>query len=403
MECKFGQLDFVSSDLRLRGDIFIPKLLTNRAGVTMVSLAIIMLPFLAVAQTTYHDPQGRYDLQVPDGWQVTPDKGFDQIIVHKGALQAIVAVQKLDRESWMTPRQFVDTTVAEFKAQCPTFQERMSGSLSLAGSPGVYSLSTCSDTKSPAVAETSSALTSNSFLVGFTEIAPLQDYYANLPVLDGIRNSLQVTGVGGAVAASNSTEVQAKMELKKACIVGAFAQEDCARRMGILQGQEARLDKASPGEGTVSVYRDPTGRFSFQVPEGWSAKPEGNNGVLGVQLRSGSDWINIMPADPAASATEVVLNQEQEIATKSNSSRKGPFGHAGLIQIFGNGLELTYDHFNASSMQGEPIESYIGGVGDISGNGHNFLLLIASIGGQQKNKGGATFLSVVRTIHLSAP
>jgi hypothetical protein len=56
MECKFGQLDFVSSDLRLRGDIFIPKLLTNRASVTMVSLAIIMLPFLAVAQTTYHDP-----------------------------------------------------------------------------------------------------------------------------------------------------------------------------------------------------------------------------------------------------------------------------------------------------------------------------------------------------------
>jgi hypothetical protein len=368
----------------------------------MMSLAMIMLPLLAVTQTTYHDPRGRYDLQVPGGWQVTPDKGVDQIIVHKGASQAIVVVLKLDGDNSMTAKRFVDTTVAEFQAQCPTFQERMSGAFALAGSPGVYSLVTCSDPKSPSVAETSSVLTSNSFLVGFTMIAPLQDYYETLPVLDGIRNSLQLTGVGRAAAASNSAGVQAKMELKKACIVGAFAQEDCARRMGILLGQEAKLDKASPGERTVSVYRDPTGRFSFQVPEGWSAKPEGDNGVLGVQLRSGSDWINIMPADPAASATEVVLKEEQEIALKSNSSRTGPFGHAGLIQIFGNGLELTYDHFNASSMQGEPVESYIGGVGDISGNGHNFLLLMASIGSQQKNKGGAAFFSVVQSMQMSA-
>jgi hypothetical protein len=322
--------------------------------------------------------------------------------VSKGSSQAIVVVLKLNGNDSMTAKQFVDTTVTEFQAQCPTFQERLKGSFELAGGPGVYSLVTCSDPKSPSVAETSSVLTSNSFLVGFTMIAPLQDYYANLPVLDGIRNSLRVTGAGKAVSASNATEVQAKTELKKACIVGAFAQEDCARRMGILLGQETKLDKASPEDKAVSVYRDPTGRFSFHVPEGWSAKPEGDNGVLGVQLRSGSDWINIMPADPAASATEIVLNQEQEIAIKSNSSRKGPFGHAGLIQIFGNGLELTYDHFNASSMQGEPIESYIGGVGDISGNGHNFLLLMASIGGQQKDKGGVAFLSVARSIHLGA-
>jgi hypothetical protein len=388
--------------------MFAAQLLTNRnnarhgARMTTLSLAVFMLPLLAVAQTTYHDPQGRYDLQVPDGWQVTPDKGIDQIIVRRGASQAVVVVMKQGRNNSITAKQFVETTVSEFQAQCPTFQERLSGSVTLAGAPGVYTLVTCSDPKSPAVAETSSALTANSFLVGFTMIAPLRDYYANLPVLDGIRNSLQVKGAGRVVAASNAAIAQAKTELKKACIVGVFEQEDCGRRMGILQGQEAKQDKAAPEEESGSVYRDPTGRFSFHVPEGWSAKPEGDNGVLGVQLRSGSNWINIMPADPAASASEVVLNQEQKVAAQSNSSRKGPFGPGGLIQIFGNGLELTYDHFNASSMQGEAIESYIGGVGDISGTGHNFLLLMASIGSQQKDKGGAVFLSVAQSIHITA-
>jgi hypothetical protein len=67
--------------------MFAAQLLTNRdnarhgARMTTLSLAVFMLPLLAVAQTTYYDPQGRYDLRVPDGWQVTPDKGVDQIIV----------------------------------------------------------------------------------------------------------------------------------------------------------------------------------------------------------------------------------------------------------------------------------------------------------------------------------
>ena len=368
---------------------------------TVLSLAVLLLPYFAVAQTIYHDPQGRYVLQVPEGWQVTPDKGVDQIIVRKGASQAIVVVLKQNGNNSTSAKQFVETTVREFQAQCPTFRERIKGESKLAGAPGVYTLVTCSDPRSPAVAETTSALTANSILVGFTMIAPLKDYYANLPVLDGIRNSLRVTGAGTAVAASNA-DAQAKMELKKACIVGALTQEDCARRMGILLSQEAKQDRESPREEVGSLYRDPTGRFSLQVPEGWSATAEGDNGVLGVQLRSGFNWINIMPVDPAASTSEVVLKQEQNVASQSNSNRKGPFGPGGLIQVFGNGLELTYDHFNASSMQGEAIESYVGGVGDISGTDDSFLLLMASIGGQQKDKGGAVFLSVAQSIHINA-
>lgn len=370
-------------------------------GIAAFSVAALIVPLGVVAQTTYHDPHGRYDLQVPDGWHTEPDQGVDQIIVRKGAVQVIVFVIQ-EHTAAMTPIQFVASNAKEFEDQCPTFRLVKKGDLTLAGTPGVYLLATCSDPKSPAVAETAASLSASKVLVGFTMIAPLTEYYASLPLLDGIRNSLHVTGGNSASSSTPSAESQAKSELERACTVGAFTQEDCARRLGILLGLEAKPDEAEPATATGNVYRDGTGRFSLQVPAGWGATAEGENGILGVQLRSNTNWINIMPSEPAASASEVVLNQEQKIATQSNSTRKPPFGALGLVQLFGNGLEVTYDHFIASSTQGSSVESYIGGVGAISGTGHFFMLLMGSIGADQKDKGGAAFLAVAQSIRLGA-
>jgi hypothetical protein len=47
--------------------------------------------------------------------------------------------------------------------------------------------------------------------------------------------------------------------------------------------------------------------------------------------------------------------------------------------LFGHGLEITFDNFSASSPAGGPIDSYIAGVGDISGTNHNLLLVVASL------------------------
>jgi hypothetical protein len=372
------------------------------AGMAALTLAALVLPLAVAAQTTYHDPHGRFDLQVPAGWQIALDQGVDQVIVRKGAVQAIVVVLQQNKSDAVTGQQFVDVTAKEFQDQCPTFHARQSGTLILAGAPGIYSLFTCSDPKSPSVAETSAALTKNAVLIGFTAIAPLAEYYASLPALDGIRNSLSVMGGETAAAASNAHESQPMAELRKACAVGAFTQDDCARRIGILLGQEAKTgaDTSDPSAGLV--YRDPTGRFSLQVPRGWTATSEGENGVLGVQLRSGSDWINIMPAESAASASQVVLQDEQRVALKSDSARKIPFGTLGIVQIFGNGLEVAYDHFSATSPQGDAIESYIGGVGEISGTGRIFLLLKTSFGAEKRTQTGALFLSVARSIRLTA-
>jgi hypothetical protein len=377
-----------------------PNNLSRQNKIAVAVLAALILP-VAAAQTAYRDPQGRYDVQVPAGWQLAPGDSADQIVIHNGAAQALITVLQQNASSAMTAKEFVDGTGREIQGRCPTFQIRQSGQVALAGSPGVYSLFVCNDAKSPTVAEASSALTASGVLIGFTAIAPLAQYYESLPALDGIRDSLHVVGEQSPAVVASVTESLAMTEIKKACMAGVFAQVECARRISILMGKElAAAPVAAPAAG--SQYRDPKGRFSFQVPKGWNAISEGENGVLGVQLRSGSNWINILPADPAASTSEVVLHQEQKVAAQSNSSRKPPFGPAGLLQQVVNGIEVNYDHFGAVTPQGEAVETYIGGVGNLAGSGQGFLLMIAGFGAQQKDEAGPIFLAVAQSIVLPA-
>jgi len=375
---------------------------SRQSKIAVFVIAALVLPVAAAAQTAYRDPQGRYDVQIPAGWQLAPGNSADQIVIHNGAAQALITVLQQNAASAMTAKEFVDGTGKEIQGRCPTFQIRLMGQLTLAGSPGVYSLFVCNDAKSPTVAEASSALTAGGVLIGFTAIAPLAQYYESLPALDGIRNSLHLAGEQSPPAAEIVTESLAMTELKKACVAGVFAQVECARRIGILLGKEemAAAPVAAPAAG--SLYRDPKGRFLLQVPKGWNAISKGENGVLGVQLRSGSNWINILPAEAAASTSEVVLHQEQKVSAQSKSSRKIPFGPTGIIQLMGNGIEVSYDHFGAVTTQGEAVETYLGGVGNISGSSQGLLLVVAGFGAEQKDEAGPIFLSVAQSIVIPA-
>jgi hypothetical protein len=189
-------------------------------------------------------------------------------------------------------------------------------------------------------------------------------------------------------------------EIKKACEAGAYTQEDCARRLGIALGQQAHTNAISgPAADPGRRYNDPQGRFSLHIPDGWTSDAKGDNGSLGVQLRSGSQWINVLPAS-ADSTRTVVLDQEQKVLAQSHSDRKPPFGPAGLIQLFGSGVELTYDNFAGVSTDGSSIESYIGGVTNLTGPTHTYLLLVASLSKDPDSKSGAIFLATAQSIHL---
>jgi hypothetical protein len=362
-----------------------------------LAIPVLFLPLAATAQTLYTGPDNRFTLQVPAGWQIKPEPNLSLVTFRNGAISVSVLVSQQHKSNAMTAKQFIDSDIDQLKGQCPTFRNRQNGPANLAGFPALTSISTCSDARSPAVAEDFATLTADDLLIGFTVISPLARYYEALPALENMRASLQIIG-HPAPATPKPAKSEVAIVLDKACLVGAFSQEDCVRRQGML------IDKENPGPDPhfPNNYRDPSGRFSIEFPAGWKAISEGDNGASGVQLRSGSYWINIMPKT-AASPSELVLHQEQQIATRANSTRTPPFGGVGLIQLFGHGLEITFDNFPASSSTGDPIDSYIAGVGDISGTSQNLLLIVASLPKTSPKASDASvvpFFAIAQSIHL---
>jgi|GEM_PF-4853114 len=51
---------------------------------------------------------------------------------------------------------------------------------------------------------------------------------------------------------------------------------------------EARPDSSTPAKSGPGIYRDPYGRYSLTVPDGWTAEPQTGSGAL--QLSSGPSW-----------------------------------------------------------------------------------------------------------------
>jgi hypothetical protein len=359
-----------------------------------LAIAALLMPIATAAQTLYTSPDGRFTLQVPTGWQIEAEPNLSLVTFRNGAVSVAVLVSQQHRSNAMTAKQFIDTNSDELKGQCPTFRNRQSGPATLGGFPALTSISTCSDVKSPAVAEDFAALTPNGLLIGFTVISPIARYYETLPLLDNLRSSLHLIG-HPALSTPKPTKSEAVIALEKACLVGAFSQQDCSRRQGMLTSQ----DSPAPGIHFPNLYRDPAGRFSVEFPSGWKAISEGDNGVDGVQLRSGSYWINLIP-ETASTPSEAVLHHEQQIAAKSNSTRTPPFGSIGLVQLFGHGLEITFDSFPASSATGDPIDSYIAGVSNISGTNQNLLLIVASLPRSSPNATVVPFFTIAQSIRI---
>jgi hypothetical protein len=339
----------------------------------LLSLATLLLPLAAAAQTPYASPDGRFTVQAPTGWRIQPDPANNSVDFHNGAVEVDLSVWPQDPKDPISGKQITEANDASLQHQCPTFRHLQTKSTTLVGFPATISTDNCSDPKSPAVGETTAALTPDNLLLTITVISPISRYYDVLPDIDLLRDTFRL--VHHPYTPPAPEESPARADLHRACLVGAFSQEECARRDGVLIGKE-HPDKPNQ-DNLPNTYTDAAGRYSVDYPAGWKAIAEGDNGIAGVQLRSGTYWINLMPATEGTTTKEVVLLHEQKLA--GNSGRTPPFSSVGLVQLFGHGLEITFDSFSSSTREGEPIDSTIAGIGDISGHGHNFLLLVASL------------------------
>jgi len=367
----------------------------------IAAAAALLLPIAASAQTPYASPDGFFTVQVPNGWRIQPDPDNKSVNFHNGAVEVDISVWPQASRAPKPPitaQGFTELNDASFQQQCPTYRHLQGKPTTLLGYPAYISTNNCSDPKSPAVGETTAALTPDNLLLSITVISPLSRYAAILPDIDLLRDTFRL--VNHPYTPSAPEESQARADLHRACLAGAFSQAHCVAQEATLLGQEAP-DK--PHDNNLpNTYHDAAGRFSIDYPDGWTAIAEGDNGSAGLQLRSGSYWINLMPATEGNTASEVVLLREQKLA--GTSGRKPPFNPIGLIQIFGHGLEITYDDFPASTAKGDPIDSTIAGIGDISGHGHNFLLLISSlprINPDDPNAKAVPLFAIAQSIRMS--
>jgi hypothetical protein len=284
---------------------------------------------------------------------------------------------------------FLEASDAQLQKQCPTYKHRDTHPITLAGLHGLASVSTCNDPRSPAIAETSAALTPSGLLATLTAVAPAEHYADSIAIFATVKASLHVPALPGAANATSTDPPPTVADIKRDCAAGRYSQEECSRRLGIALSANAADTQHIPN---ATSYRDPQNRFTLDIPPGWTATAEGDNGILGVQLRHANDWIDIMPST-APSASAAVLTREREMIQKSHLSRTAPFSPTGLIQVFGHGTELTYDTTDASSPDGSPIDAIIAAIAPATG-GPARLLFETSIAHASDNVALAVALSI---------
>jgi hypothetical protein len=366
----------------------------------------------ALAQFLYKSPDGAFTMQVPGGWQPQPDADAHQVVFKRGALSVTVMVWAQNPADPVTVADYLAGTEASLRGQCPTYQTRRRNRTTLLGLPAPYLLSTCSDPKSPAVADTAAVLTPGGNLVAFLVIAPLADYFPNLPAFDAMRDSLRLpadasAGVNPAQGGGEGKPAR-QFDIEKACIVGAFAADECTRRSALEQavasaaGDGADASAAAPAAAPGAIYRDGQGRFTLSVPDGWSATAQGEQGAAGVQLRLGTSFINVIPVAEAKAARDLVLQKELRIAQLSNSARQPPFGAAGIVLLDGNGVEVALDHFEGVNAQGAPVRSVIAAVSELALEPRHFLRLEASAPAAQGEQLVGLVFGVARSVVFAA-
>ena len=337
-----------------------------RTAVTLCTLGLGSLH--AQTSTLYQAPNGLFDVAVPAGWTTDWDPKLEQVTLRHESTIAIVMAMTMPNETSAYAKTFLGMTHDEFFGQCKGSDELEHGPARLAGLSAQSFLVRCP--AAPAsVAGSTVAWAGNRTLLSYTVIAPIRTYGDDVATLDAIGASVHLTGTPAVQASVPDSDARVA-EVKRACKAGSFVQEECARRIGM-----AYAGTQEPPAG--KRYRDATGMFSVEAPAGWKATLDEKNGVKSLQLHRGSDLIALMPAPAGArNAKDVVLRFEAGVTKPGDAPP--PFGPIGIVQIFGNGVELDYDHFEVENDKGTMIESRVAGIADISGRGP-YVLMFTSI------------------------
>lgn len=106
------------------------------AGVALIIIAGLSLPAHAQGSRTYRDPDGRFTLTIPAGWNAAPAKGG--VVVTRGNASAVFS----PFDGATGPQQIVAALAAQYGAQWRNLSRFDAGEFQIGGQPAAYAMYT---------------------------------------------------------------------------------------------------------------------------------------------------------------------------------------------------------------------------------------------------------------------
>lgn len=161
-----------------------------------------------------------------------------------------------------------------------------------------------------------------------------------------------------------------------------------------LEGQKGSQPIAHSGEwadmagGAPSVYRDPQGRYSLAVPDGWNVASDNGN----VTLSSGASWVTVATSNGAqpSDVNRQVVQQIQAQYKNFQILNEGDFQNSGHPS---HGTNAT-----GINPRGGRVSVLVVSVG--AGSGH-FLVLISSAPNEQAQQINGTVMRIAQSVRFA--
>ncbi len=334
--------------------------------VAMVCVFGSMTQAAAHAEKTYKDPAGLFTVMLPANWQTQQDPGSRMVSFFDEKSQAFVymGVIRKNEANTLTADKELDNVQTHLAGNCPQAKIQERGPTTLGGIRGAFFLVHCTNSKGGSELMKYSVATKPGLLVVVTSASPAPTYEVALPVINSIEHSLKLL--------TATAQAQPTQQAKPAEVSWATAHSAAS---------------APSGSG---MYRDPQGRYSLTIPDGWRVEPQANSDAL--QLSSGPDWAMLV-AGSGGAPRDVNHQITQQIQAQFTGFR---LLNEGDLQINGHPSHGA----NATGMnpKGERVSVLV--VSISAGSGH-FLTVISSSPNNQAKTVNMTIMQMAQSIRFA--
>lgn len=141
------------------------------------------------------------------------------------------------------------------------------------------------------------------------------------------------------------------------------------------------------GQQASTRYRDPEGRFSAPVPEGWNTSDD--NGT--VQISSGADWVMLIPST-AASPVQAAMNVIHQMQSQYQRVVEGESGRPKI-----HGHDAAYASLRGINPKGQDVAVMVAA---IQASGNHDLVFVSSAPKADIENASRQFMQILKGIRF---